>query len=158
MVTHCTFSENFTLGQFSHGGAIAANQGLLTLEHSTVNSNRIFNMPMPRTGGLVVNNGTVLMHHVVFGGNPAPALECTFNSTLISQGYNLISDHMGCGGSLAVGDVVGLDPLLGPLRFNGGLTPTHALSAGSPAIDTGDPGFVPQPGVTDRDQPGRPRC
>jgi hypothetical protein len=32
-----------------------------------------------------------------------------------------------------------IDPLLGPLTFNGGPTMTHALLAGSPAINSGDP-------------------
>jgi hypothetical protein len=35
------------------------------------------------------------------------------------------------------GNVVGQDPLLGPLQYNGGPTQTHALLAGSPAINTG---------------------
>ena len=43
------------------------------------------------------------------------------------------------------------DPLLGPLQDNGGPTFTHALLAGSPAIDAGDPAFV---GPPDYDQRG----
>lgn len=35
------------------------------------------------------------------------------------------------------GDVIGVDPRLGSLRNNGGLTDTLALGAGSPAIDMG---------------------
>jgi hypothetical protein len=35
------------------------------------------------------------------------------------------------------GDIYGVDPLLGPLQNNGGLTLTHALLTGSPAIDAG---------------------
>ena len=35
------------------------------------------------------------------------------------------------------GNALGLDPLLGPLASNGGPTRTHALLAGSPAIDAG---------------------
>jgi hypothetical protein len=31
-----------------------------------------------------------------------------------------------------------LDPKLGPLQFNGGVTRTHELTAGGPAIDQGD--------------------
>ena len=34
-------------------------------------------------------------------------------------------------------DTIRSDPLLGPLQDNGGLTPTHAVLAGSPAIDQG---------------------
>jgi CSLREA domain-containing protein len=38
---------------------------------------------------------------------------------------------------LGPGDLPDTDPLLQPLAMNGGLTPTHALDAASPAIDTG---------------------
>lgn len=62
-----------------------------------------------------------------------------------SQGFNLISTGDGSTG-FVVGihaDQVGSDanpiePLLGPLQFNGGPTPTHALLWGSPAIDQGN--------------------
>lgn len=50
-------------------------------------------------------------------------------------------------------NLFGVDPLLGPLQDNGGPTLTHALLPGSPAIDAGDPGFVPPP---DYDQRGAP--
>jgi hypothetical protein len=44
---------------------------------------------------------------------------------------------------MATGDQINTDPLLGPLQDNGGATFTHALLAGSPAIDAGDPSFDP---------------
>jgi len=40
--------------------------------------------------------------------------------------------------NLPSGVTTGVCPLLGPLRDNGGLTKTHALSSTSPAIDAGD--------------------
>jgi CSLREA domain-containing protein len=52
-----------------------------------------------------------------------------------SKGYNLDSDDT-CSLTQPT-DVPGRDPLLGPLQDNGGQTPTHALMAGSPAIDAG---------------------
>ena len=36
------------------------------------------------------------------------------------------------------GDQINTDPLLGPLGDNGGPTLTHALLAGSPALDQGN--------------------
>jgi hypothetical protein len=51
------------------------------------------------------------------------------------------------------GNVTGVDPQLGPLQDNGGPTFTHYLPLGSPAIDAGDPSFVPPP---DYDQRGAP--
>lgn len=53
--------------------------------------------------------------------------------TLESQGYNLFYET-GCDG-LHPTDIVGQDPLLGPLQNNGGLTQTHELLPNSPARD-----------------------
>jgi hypothetical protein len=62
----------------------------------------------------------------------------------ISQGHNLVGRGDGGLGLTngSNGDLVGtsaspLDPRLGPLQCNGGFTPTHALLAGSPALDQG---------------------
>lgn len=57
-----------------------------------------------------------------------------------NQGYNLVEDHNSatCQMDLPNNDVTG-DPVLGVLAPNGGPTETHALLAGSPAIDAGDP-------------------
>jgi|CXWL01.1.fsa_nt_gi hypothetical protein len=70
--------------------------------------------------------------------------------TLVSRGYNLSSDGAGGDGGSGPGglldgpgDIRNTNPLLGPLRNNGGPTRTHALLSGSPAIDRGDPGFNP---------------
>ncbi|MFC1607454.1 InlB B-repeat-containing protein [Candidatus Latescibacterota bacterium] len=59
------------------------------------------------------------------------------NGTMESKGYSLLGETKSCVG--ATGDInIGTDdPLLGPLADYGGLTPTHSLLSGSPAIDTG---------------------
>jgi len=64
--------------------------------------------------------------------------------TITSHGYNLSSDNGG-GYLIGLGDQINTDPVLGPLQDNGGPTFTHALLAGSPAIDAGDPNFAPPP-------------
>lgn len=53
-----------------------------------------------------------------------------------SMGHN-IEDADTCG-LVAAGDQININPMLEPLADNGGPTPTMALMAGSPAIDTGD--------------------
>jgi parallel beta-helix repeat protein len=64
--------------------------------------------------------------------------------TDIGPGGNFTSDHSLIGSVAATtvvtdqgGTIFGANPMLGPLTNNGGLTDTHALLAGSPAINTG---------------------
>jgi hypothetical protein len=54
---------------------------------------------------------------------------------ILSKGYNLDSDST-CSLTQPT-DLPGRNPLLGPLQYNGGPTPTSALLAGSPAIGAG---------------------
>jgi hypothetical protein len=73
-----------------------------------------------------------------------------YEGTVTSHGYNLSSDNGG-GVLTATGDQINTDPLLGPLRDNGGPTFTHELLSGSPAIGAGDPNFTPPPYYDQRD-------
>ena len=57
---------------------------------------------------------------------------------IVSLGYNLIGTFtQGAVYTESSTDLIGVDPQLGPLQDNGGLTKTHALLPGSPAIDQG---------------------
>jgi len=80
----------------------------------------------------------------------------TFN---ISHSLILNTSGMSANGSTGIptngvnGNIVGLDPNLGPLQNNGGPTQTHALLPGSPAINAGNNALAPTP----IDQRGQPR-
>ena len=63
-------------------------------------------------------------------------------SKAVSNGNNLVADAS-CGFA-AAGDLVGVDPQLGPLLDNGGPTPTMALAPTSPAIDAGSDSTCPR--------------
>lgn len=52
----------------------------------------------------------------------------------VSGSHNLVGAHNGL---VPVDTLSGVDPKLGPLANNGGITRTHLLLAGSPAIDNG---------------------
>jgi hypothetical protein len=85
----------------------------------------------------VYYDGVIYAKNTLIGSNLEPNSSGTdCSGELRSQGFNLIGGTANC---VITGDTSGniLDhnPLLGPLQDNGGLTPTHALLAGSLAID-----------------------
>jgi len=68
------------------------------------------------------------------------------SGSITADNRNIIED-----GSCTT-SALSIDPMLGTLTNNGGLTETHALLAGSPAIDGANPSLCP-----DADQRGEPR-
>ena len=72
-----------------------------------------------------------------------------------SLGYNLSDDDFG-GFLTGAGDQINTDPILGPLKSNGGSTFTHAPLSGSPAIDVGKD-LGPNGTPSGRDQRGSVR-
>ena len=101
-------------------------------------------------GTAIVQIGDTILSRVAPGENIY-----NFYGLIVSAGYNLSSDS-GSGFLIATGDQINTDPMLGPLQDNGGLTPTHALRAGSPAIDKGKRDAIPAL-ARDTDQRGLDR-
>jgi hypothetical protein len=88
-------------------------------------------------GGLWVR-GVLQTRNTILAGNTAQTnASDLLSGNLGSLGHNLIGDPNG-GAGYDPTDLLGVDPLLGPLQDNGGPTFTHALPPGSPAIDAGD--------------------
>ena len=169
-VTNSTISGNTS--NTAPGGGIYDAGGYvlpLLLVNCTVADNTASTAQTP--GGGIFNNGitggkeTELANTIVAGNHADTHVD--YEGTLFSQGYNLIGDANGVivdgGVSNSTGDQIGVaNPHLGPLANNGGgFRYTHALLAGSPAIDAGNPaasdgsGFHCQP--TDRDRHRAPR-
>lgn len=94
------------------GGVYVSPAGTLNLGNSIIAGN--------------FDNSTIIRNH-----------DCSGNLT--SLGYNLIQKFNGCTLAGTKGNLLRVAPLLGPLQDNGGPTWTHALLAGSPAIDAGNP-------------------
>lgn len=128
----------------SHGGGIF-NSGDLTLLNATITNNSTRNFfpqqAIMGDGGGIFNSGTVNLGNTIIAGNTDAGGEtpdCA--GTLNSRGYNLIQTITGC---TIVGDttgnLLGVNPRLGPLQNNGGPTQTHALLPDSPAIDRANP-------------------
>ncbi len=138
VVTNSTLSGNSA----ANGGGIYNNISSALLTNTTINNNSA-----PTGAGIAQIAGSVALKNSIVSNNVSGG-NCT--GTIVSNGNNLDSDST-CN-FLELSDLQGVDPLLGPLRDNGGSTFTHALLWGSPAIDAGDNAFCPT-----TDQRGAPR-
>jgi hypothetical protein len=155
-VRNCTFSSN---GANPQGGAAidndASNGGSanVTLVNSTVSNNGGGSGIYNRGGTLAIanstfyknstvniasaNGGTLEIGNTILKASLAgPNLLSLASGAITSRGYNL-SDDSGAGFLTATGDQINTDPILGPLRDNGGTTLTHAPLSNSPALDRG---------------------
>jgi beta-glucanase (GH16 family) len=152
-VINSTFSGNTSTAW--HGGGIFHTDGQLTVTNSTFTGN--FAPAGTASGILVATFGApanaTLTNNVLeeTGGAFACAIEGGGAATITSGGGNVISD--GSCNPVAT-DQPFTDALLEPLADNGGPTMTHALGAGSPAIDTADAGACP---ATDQRGVARPQ-
>ena len=90
------------------------------------------------SGGGIYNAGTATLKNTIVANSPsASGGSCYLYGIITNGGYNLDSDNT-CGFGTNNNSLSGVDPMLGPLADNGGPTKTHALLAGSPAIDKGN--------------------
>ena len=136
--------ENSTIANNSSGaqsdGAGIYNDGFLILENSTISGNSAGTSS--RGGGVFNEPGaSVGVANTIIAGNSAP-IGPDISGSFVSRGFNLIGNTTGNTGATA-DDLISIDPLLGPLQDNGGSSATMALLPRSPAIDHGDPAFVP---------------
>jgi CSLREA domain-containing protein len=123
-------------GIFNMGGAT------LTLVNSTIVNNTASSLT---GGGGVWNVGTANARNTIIANNSASSGP-DFKGTLTSQGYNLIGNTTD---TTIIGDTTGnilnQDPKLAPLGDYGGLTKTHALLLGSPALNAGNNSLATDP-------------
>ena len=122
---------------------------ILEIAHSTLATNSA-----DVGGGIYIDAAlagyvAVEIGNTIFSAGTSGANIENVEGTVTSLGYNLSSD--GGGGFLgATGDRINTNALLGPLANNGGPTLTHALLAGSPAINAGNPSFTAPPDFDQR--------
>ncbi len=139
-LTNCTFSNNRAN---SHGGAIYQLAGagdVLSLVHCTLTANHSNqdNAGGGDGGGIRRVSGNVALINTIISGNDALAgNEDDISGAFTSFGNNLIGIATGGTGFTngVNGDLISANAYLGPLQNNGGPTFTHALLAGSAAID-----------------------
>ena len=140
-IINSTISDNVAIRQdvadFG-GGGLLNRGGTVQIINSTFFGN------WASDGGGILNevSGIVKIENSIVAKNIGVTPDVS--GDFASNGYNLIGDGTGSTGLQALGDQVGtsnkpIEPKLGPLQDNGGLTQTHALLAGSPGIDAGNP-------------------
>jgi Right handed beta helix region len=117
----------------SDGGGILLHRAPAAIRNSTIAFNTAGGIFLFDSAAPVTLVSTIVADNAVgaAGTNPdvSGALVATNSLIANTTGTILVA---GSGGN-----VLGVDPLLGPLQFNGGPTKTHALLAGSSAINHG---------------------
>lgn len=159
VLTNVTFSGNIANG----GGGMFNNNSNPVLTNVTFSGNTA-NI---RGGAMLNEGGSPLMRNVTITGNTAPSglggairnivnavgepsFPEIYNSIVWGNGTDEITGdgtggltildgivQGGCPAGATCLHVINANPLLGLLTNNGGVTQTHALSAGSPAINAG---------------------
>jgi predicted outer membrane repeat protein len=166
-LTDCTLSAN-TSGE--DGGAIYTS-GSLALAECTISGNSantgggIYRSGSSQPGTSLVRFGCTISGNSASFGGGIVGRNVIMNNTIVansglggdlfgtfSGSNNLIEDAGNAGGlaSGVNGNLVGVDPKLGALGYNGGSTQTMALLAGSPAIGAGDSSLLPSGVTTDQ--------
>ena len=155
VIRNSTITENFGV---EGGGICNNNASTLTIENSTISHNT-------GPGGEILNHAAslsissttvyddqansyrsdsivdafsspgsiVIKNSIVANRTGGIGINC-FGFTPVSLGHNIFGDST-CGQNVSGGDLIVPNLSLGPLASNGASTPTHALLAGSPAIN-----------------------
>jgi hypothetical protein len=134
LIVNSTISGN-EANVWAGGLIVASAPSWLAIQSSTITANRV---PSGSFGGAYLAGAATVDSTIIAGNTVSNGLQDSdlggAAGTTISGANNLIRAS-----SLPVpGDTLTVDPKLGPLQNNGGRTWTHALLAGSPAIDHGN--------------------
>lgn len=171
-ITHSTISTN-TSSQSGGGISFAGTQGYLY--NSTVYNNTApLGLGIGSGGGLEISGPFTILNSTIVnnttggvGGGIRTFVTPDIGNTIVannkampgspdvfgnfnSLGYNLIGDTSGSTGFPATGDIIAVDPDLGPFQNNGGPTNTLLPNPGSPVIDAGLIANIPPGEVTDQ--------
>ena len=142
---------NSTLsGNTDEGGIVSG--GSLTIQNSTITQNHTDSANSG--GGIGVSNGTLTMHNTIVADNfrddantsrddVSGLFESSSTNNLIGVDTGLTGISNGTNGNQLGTSVTLINPQLGLLANNGGATLTHALLAGSPAVNAGNNGGIP---------------
>ncbi len=121
-IAHNTVSSGGSAESSAYGGGVS-NHGVAAMHASTVTANGAFNSLGHQECGGGIWGGDFLVKNSIISGNSGTG----------PPGHDVCGQHTDAGFNL-----IQRDARLGPLKDNGGPTPTVALLPGSPAIDFGD--------------------
>ncbi|MCU0727431.1 MAG: right-handed parallel beta-helix repeat-containing protein, partial [Planctomycetes bacterium] len=141
-MTNCTISGN--KGKANAGGISVEESGTLLMTNCTVAFNKAKRASGIATTDLVYGDGAVTSRNSIFARNG----KGNADQPIGTAGGNL-DDGTTLGFGIA--DLSGQDARLGKLAMNGGIGPTHAIPAESPAVGLAVLGYPPE------DQRGVPR-
>lgn len=135
-IINSTISGNTVTNSGSNrGGAIGIyGASAVTITNSTITNNTT-PAPTAQRSGIWQEAGTLTIRNSIVANNNG-ANNCSFTGGTRNVASNNLDNGTSCGFSGTVGQ--NTNPLLGTLDSNGGLTQTHALLPGSPAMNAGD--------------------
>jgi CSLREA domain-containing protein len=148
--------------------------GLIHIHNSTISGNRAAG----RGGGLVAAGGSVNLSYVTIVHNAAGSAGGILNYATLNIADTILAENTGgnCGSTAPITsgghnlldsascwtfvptDILNEPAPLGPLQDNGGTTFTHALLAGSPALDAANPSTCPSTDQRGVSRPQGARC
>lgn len=127
----------------SVGGGIANEGGKVRGSNNTITGNTVAgNSDAPGQGAGIytaAGSSTKLWNTILAGNTGVGTATSDCVGPLTSNGYNLIQNASGCTITGETTNILGVDPKLGPLQNNGGLTLTRMVLSGSPALDAAHP-------------------
>jgi hypothetical protein len=135
-----------------NNGVNAIDPCFATLTNVTITNNNGGAGVVGPTGNCGFGGGaTYIRNSLIAGHNTADV-----DGPIISQGNNLVQNRGTSTGYIASDLPNGTNPMLAPLANNGGLSATHALLTGSPAINAGNNTFASGTTITASPTPTMP--
>ncbi len=134
---NCTISGNQSaVSSNSNSGGFLITGGVASLQNCTITNND----GLGGFGGVNGPGGSLTITQCIISNNLNNATLPDVNGSFTSGGGNIIGNVGTATGFTQLGDVTGtgaapVNAVLGPLADNGGSTLTHALLAGSPALN-----------------------
>lgn len=132
-------------GLYVQGGVSGPFAGMLT-DVTLRNVTLAGNTASQGAGAYLDTSTGLFLGNTIIADNNGPQVSIAdFQAGVIVEGPTLIE-----GGLAGYPEVLSTDPMLGPLQDNGGSTKTMALLGGSPAVDAGDVGLIPDGTLVDQ--------